>query len=321
MKFSELKKELNNKVARFYIIKGDDAFLRTRAQQMIENRSVKTLEDLNITRYNDENYNIESILTDLSAMPMMSDFRVVVLKDLTVKSSNDIDAIHKLLDKKLTNNILIINDGINVNWYKPLMQDAVVVDCGALDETMLQRIALKDFQNNGVSINADALQNLIRFCNCDMGRISNEVNKLSNYVGKSNTVTNEIVKQLVTKDLEYNIFELSNAVAKKDGATAIGIVKHLLNQKESSQVLLMMILSNFRRMFFAVITKDSNAELAKKLGTKEYAIKIAKDLGKRFGAMRLKNILEFGAELDYKIKSGAMTADNALYFFITNISL
>ena len=321
MKFSELKKELNNRVDRFYIIKGKDAYLRTRAQQMIEHRCVKGLEDVNITRYNDENFNIESIITDMTAMPIMSDFRVVVLKDVNIKSSTDVTTIQKTLEKNISSNILIINDGTELNWYKPLLGLAIVVDCDTLDEIMLQRIALKGFQDNEVNINADALQNLVRFCNGDLGRINNEVNKLSNFVGKTNTITNEVIKQLVTKDLEYNVFELSNAVSKKDCATALNIVKQMLNQKESAQVLLMMILSNFRRMFYASISKETNLDLAKKLGTKEYAIKIAKDLGKRFGAMRLKSILEFGAELDYKIKSGGMTAENALYFFITHITM
>ena len=82
-----------------------------------------------------------------------------------------------------------------------------------------------------------------------------------------------------------------------------------------------MLLSNFRRMFFAAISKDTPATLAQKLGVKEYAIKVAKDLSRRFTPVKLKNILEFGAELDLKIKSGSMNAENALYYFITNITM
>ena len=321
MKFGELKRELNNDTERLYILKGQDAFLRARAQEMIEKRYIKGLEDINITRYGEENYNIEAILTDMTAMPMMSDFRVVVIKDVNVKTQADIEAIHKVLQKNISSNILIVSDGIESNWYKTLASLGEIVDCDVLDEGMLQKITLKYFQDNGVDISLEALQKLVKYCSGDLGRINNEVNKLCNYVGQGGMVNTGVVDQLVTKDVEYNIFELSNAVSKKDGATALGIVKYLLNQKESAQVLLMMILSNFRRMFYAVISKETNIELAKKLGTKEYAIKIAKEMGKKFGALRLKSILEFGAELDYKIKSGAMTAENALYFFVTNIAI
>ena len=44
-------------------------------------------------------------------------------------------------------------------------------------------------------------------------------------------------------------------------------------------------------------------------------------MGKRFSPVKLKNILDFGGDLDYKIKSGDISAENALYYFITNISM
>ncbi len=321
MKFVELKKSLNNEILPFYIIKGKDVYLRNKAQEMIENKCVGSLKEINITRYNDENYNIESILTDLSAMPMMADYRVVVLKDINPKSSVDISAILKAIENKSASSVLIISDAQDTNWYKNLTKYATIIDCDPLDELMLQKIALKSFQDSGVQIDATALKMLVEFCNLDLSRINNEVNKLCNYVGKNGLVNAKVVSDVVHKDLEYNIFELSNAVAKKDGALALKIVQQLLMQKESAQVLLMMILSNFRRMFFAIISKDAPAELAKKLGVKEFAIKKAKEMARSFTPVRLKSILDFGAELDYKIKAGNITAENAIYFFITNITI
>ncbi len=321
MKFVELKKSLNTKMFPFYIIKGKDVYLRNKAQEMIENKCVGSLKEINITRYNDENYNIESILTDLSAMPMMADYRVVVLKDINPKSNIDISAILKAIENKSTSNVLIISDAQDSNWYKNLTKYATIIDCDPLDELMLQKIALKSFQDSNVQIDATALKMLVEFCNLDLSRINNEVNKLCNYVGKNGLVNAGVVSDVVHKDLEYNIFELSNAVAKKDGVLALKIVQQLLMQKESAQVLLMMILSNFRRMFFAIISKNTPAELAKKLGVKEFAIKKAKEMARGFTPVRLKSILDFGAELDYKIKAGNITAENAIYFFITNITI
>lgn len=320
MKFQELKKSLSQNLDGFYIINGKDAYLRQKAQQMIENRAVSNLQDINITRYTDDNYNLDSVLSDLDAMPMMSENRVIVLKDLTIKSSTDANfLLKKIENRKEYHNILIINDGMGQSWYKNLTKLATLVDCSPLDEVMLQKIALKGFQDNGVEVDIVALKLIIQYCNGDLTRINNEVNKLSNYVGKGGKVTKENVEEIVHKDLEFNVFELSNAVAQKDSKTALKIVSFLLTQKESPQVLLMMLLSNFRRMFFATISKETNAEIAKKLGVKEYSIKIAKDLAKRFTPIKLKNILDFGGELDYKIKSGSINAENALYYFITNI--
>ena len=322
MKFQELKQTLNNGLDAVYIISGKDAYLRQKAQDMIEAKAVPNLKDINITRYTDDNYNLDSILRDLEAMPMMTDNRVVVLKDISMRSTADTDFIKKIIEKNNhIHNILLISDGVGAVWYKNLTKFATVVDCSPLDEVMLQKIALKNFQDSNVNVEASALSLLIQYCTGDLMRINNEINKLCNYVGVGGNVTTKVVEELVHKDLEYNVFELSNAVSKKDAQTALKIVRHLLTQKESPQVLLMMITSNFRRMFYATISKDTTAEIAKKLGVKEYAIKIAKEMGKRFSPVKLKNILDFGGDLDYKIKSGDISAENALFYFITNITM
>ncbi len=321
MKFQDLKHELNNNLDSVYIINGKDGFLRQKAQDMIETKAVSNLKDINITRYNDDNYNLDAILRDLEAIPMMADNRVVVLKDLALRSVVDADFIKKILENNIHHSILLISDGIGATWYKNLTKFATIVDCSPLDDVILQKIALKSFQDNQVVIDASALSMLVQYCSGDLMRINNEINKLSNYVGKNGMVTTAIIADQVHKDLDYNIFELSNAVSKKDAKTALNIVRQLLIQKESPQVLLMMLTANFRRMFFAVISKESNADIAKKLGVKEYAIKVAKDMGRRFSPVKLKNIIDFGGELDYKIKSGEMSAENALYYFITNITI
>ena len=98
MKFQELKQTLNNGLDAVYIISGKDAYLRQKAQDMIEAKAVPNLKDINITRYTDDNYNLDSILRDLEAMPMMTDNRVVVLKDISMRSTADADFIKKIID-------------------------------------------------------------------------------------------------------------------------------------------------------------------------------------------------------------------------------
>ena len=66
--------------------------------------------------------------------------------------------------------------------------------------------------------------------------------------------------------------------------------------------------------------KISQKELAKQLGVKEYAIKIAKDKTSKVGAVALKQINEMLLETDYAIKSGEMPADLALNYAILKIN-
>ena len=321
IKFQELKKSLQNTLAPIYIIRGKDAFLREKAEEMIVNAAVETMLELNTVRYTDETADIESILTACQSMPMMSDKKAVVLRDIVFKNTKDIQVIEEYCKSPVNTTCLIIVDSSSSSCYKGVLKFAELIDCAPLDTSMIQRIVVTQLSKQTVSIDIQALNLLLAYCNMDLMRITSESNKLAMYVGSGGAITTKDVENMVTKDVEYSIFELGDAVSKKDAKKAINIIKVLLLHKEQPQILMMMIQSSFRRMFYTVISKMTNKEIADYLGIKEYAVKISRETAGRFSPARLKNILDFGAELDYKVKSGQMNAENALYFYVTNITM
>lgn len=318
MKFQELKKSLTT-IRQAYFVRGSDAFLRQKAVDMIVNHSLK-YKELNLSTFNDENTDISGIVSACQSIPMMDEHRVVVLRDIAVKKADEVAPIVNYLKKPLPSTVLILVDSVGNSALKKIEPLCEVVDCSPLDMSMLSKLVVNQLSTFGVKINNDALANLVNFCGNDYTRINNEVIKLGNLLGSGGLVTSEIVEQNVHREIEFAVFELSNAVGAKNGARAMQIVEQLLLRKESPQMLLIMIVNSFRRMFFAISSKDSNAVVAQKLGIKEYAVKIARESGAKFSPAQLKKILDLGAMLDFQIKTGEMDDKNALFYFITNIS-
>ncbi|MBQ7977969.1 MAG: DNA polymerase III subunit delta [Clostridia bacterium] len=318
MKFQELKKNLAEKIANLYYIKGDDAFLRHKAVEMIEARAV-TFRDLNILRFDDETTDINNIVSACRALPMMDERRVVVLKDIAVKKQDDLKPLIEYAKNPTPSTVLVIVNGIGGVVYKKFEELAEVIDCSKLDVPMLERLVLSDLNKYKCKINSDALDRLIEYCGLDYTRINNETIKLANLIGEGETITLELVNENVNREIEYDIFELSNAAISKDGIKAVAIINQLLERKEAPQKLLMLIQSSFRRMFYAINSKEGIAEIAQKLGVKEFAVKKSREQATRFTPVRLKKILDLGAQLDFQIKSGEMSDVNALYLFVTSI--
>ncbi len=317
MKFQELKKSLTN-IKQAYFIKGSDAFLRQKSVEMIVNHALK-IKDLNLATFNDENTDISAIISACQSIPMMDEHRVVVLKDVAVKKADEVTPLVKYLQKPLISTVLIVVDSVGNSALKKIEPLCEIVDCSPMDTMMLAKLVATQLNAFGVKINSDALERLVSYCNNDYTRINNEVLKLGNLLGSGGLVTLEIVEQNVHREVEYDIFELSNAVASKNGKKAMQIVEQLLLRKESPQMLIMLIVGNFRRMFFALSSKESNIIIANKLGIKEYAVKIARETGARFTLPKLKKALDLGAKLDYQIKAGEMSDRNALYYFIASV--
>ena len=320
MKFVELKNELQNNLQNVYIVRGKDAYLRMKAEEMIVKAVVKDFADFNIIKYTDDTTTMESVLTACMSMPIMVERKAVVLRDIVFKNDKDIQALLKYVKNPMSSTVLVIVDGESNNCYKDIVKVAELVDCGYMDSAMVQKVVVSYISKQNVQINMEALNTLLMYCNLDLMRIMSEVNKLCNYVGEGSAITVKDVELLVHKDVEYSVFEVSDAVSKKDGKRAMKVINQLLQNKEQPQTILMMIQSNIRRMFYAMTTKMTNKEIADKLNVKEYAIKIARDTGSRFSPAKLKAILDLGGELDYKIKSGQMSGENALYFYVNNIT-
>ena len=320
MRFDQLKGSLKSKIEFCYFVVGKDAFLKDSAVSMITKRCVSNFLELNVSKFNDENYSLNSFLDSLFLLPFGEQKRVVILDDLNL-SLQDAKKITEAL--KAENQFLCVIfkcDEIPQNL-KKLSENSCVIDCLSLDFDVLKVLIQNKFQKNNIKIEPNALKTLIEYCNLDMTFLGQETKKLIAFAYDTHQIKEIDVINLVHKNIEYTVFELSNAVADKDGEKALKLVDLMLANKESPQNLLMMILSNFRRIFYASISKENNKTIAECLGVKEYSIKIAKQLALKFTPKKLKQILDLGGQIDYEIKSSKMEDKNGLYFFVTNILL
>ncbi len=314
MKFVELKSSLNN-VKNAYFILGKDSYLRNSAQKLIENACVKSLPDFNINSFDNENFDITKILDICQSMPLCDNRRVVIIKNITLDKTS-VDMILKYLQKQ--NNyccLLFVKEELSTNE-KPLLNFCETVDCNYLDEKIIEKIIAKKLQEKLIKSDIYTIKCLISYCNYNLSKINLELEKLIAYVGEGGILEKNHIELMVVKDVEYSIFELSNAVLEKNGEVAFKVLTYMIENGESIQNMFGLLLSSFRRLFFARTSNLSNTELAKHLEVKEYAIKLARN--KKLSATKLKEILELGSKLDFQIRKGEITDKNAIYTFISN---
>ncbi len=320
MKFAELKGSLNQKLHNAYYIFGKDNYLMDSAMNMITKRCVKNFPDFNINSFNDENFDIEKVLTCCHSIPMCDEMKVVSV----INAQPDKQAIVKLekyLKSVNQSTCLIIKDNVNFNGYKAISNLCQNVDCDFLDIKMIRPLVLNMFKKSSVQIEENALTKLIEYCNFDMSFIVKEVKKLVSLCKSGQIVTTDIVDEMVHKNLEYSVFELSSAVCEKNKRKAIELLEIMLDKKESPQILLMLLISNFRRMFYTSVTSGTDKEIANLLDVKEYSIKMSRKLMQNFTPKQLKKVLDLGGKVDFDVKNGKIDEINAIYFFVSNIIL
>jgi len=104
---------------------------------------------------------------------------------------------------------------------------------------------------------------LVEHIGNDLSRINNEIEKLAVNLGERKKITEDDIEKYVGVSKEYNVFELQDALAKKDLPRAIRIIGYFESNPKAApiQLVLPAIYNYFSKVFsvFGMPDKSENA--------------------------------------------------------------
>ena len=164
----------------------------------------------------------------------------------------------------------------------------------------------------GVKLDAEAVSTLASAVGPDTERIEQEVQKLGAYANEG-TVTAADVRTLVSGAIEADVFELTQAVIRKDARTAVATLERLLADGNAVQQILALLLWQFRVLLFASAMRSSaDAErMAKAIRSSPYAIQRTTAFARRVTRADVLRAYEAIYATDQVIKTGRAESDLA----------
>ena len=304
-----LKQRLQKKIEPCYLVQGEDILLYDKALELIKDACNLQLEEFNFIKFDEDSFNGDAVIDTLQTLPMGSQKKIVLLKNVTKLSEDFKKKLISYLKNPVLSSCLVIFDFFNK--FDFIISEKV--SAKRLDEKSLAEIIEKEITDSGKLIKKDAVELLISYC-CDYySLIHNELQKLKSC--NRDVIETRDIENMVTREVEYTVFELTEALSKKDADKAVS----LLNLMDKDTKTFSLIANHFRRLFFVSISKESDADLSKLLGVKEFAVVKARQLAKNFSKIQLKNIYELLDDVDLYIKNGQMQIENALYYLIFGI--
>ncbi len=304
-----LKSRLNKKIETCYLVQGEDVLLYDKALEMIKKAMDLQLEDFNFNIFDDDNFNGDLVIDTCETLPMGSEKKVVLLKNISNPNENFKKKLKDYLKNPLQSTCLVIFDFFNK--FDFLISEKI--SAKRLDNQSLKEIVITELKKNEKTITDGACQKLIEACCNYYSLIKNELEKLISC--DDFEITEKTIDALVCKQTEFTVFELTDALSKRDADRAVS----LLNLMPKDTKTFSLVLNHFRRLFFVAVAEGTEKELADLLGVKEYAIIVAKRLSKNFSKLQLKNIYEMTSDVDFYIKNGQMQVENALFYLVFGI--
>ncbi len=301
-----------------YLFTGtSEIFIKNRMNRIIQSFSKY---EYTIIKYDMETTSLSTVLSDAITVPFLEELKIIILKNpkfLTKSATSTKDEIKAMLKylKNPCDSTLLIIDATNTvinqsnEIYKMLKNVARIIDYPDPEEIELKGWIVRSFDANGIDIKDDALTLLLEYIGDDQARLSQEIDKLSSYVGKGGTIRKEDIKLLVPKNINNEIYLLIKAIINHDLALTNQIYDNLITHTKDSLTIFSLISNKFKELLstYRLLKYGySQSDIAKfynvSTGKAYYIVQEAR----AFKLSDLEFYIDKLAELDYQIKSGKL---------------
>ncbi|MBQ8425852.1 MAG: DNA polymerase III subunit delta [Clostridia bacterium] len=319
MKYIELKKQLKINIDNVYFIYGDDRYLCFDALKKVESALSIQIKDMNTVTLSGESVTAKDIVESANTYPFGDLYRLVVVKNYEPKTKEDKDILQKYLKNPLNSTVLIFFNIDGSDGFKGI-DNLTKIDCSKIDAKVITAFITNELAKNNIASNQDAINSLILYCSNDMSKVTNELEKLISYVYETKVLTEDIVKNFVARDKEFQVYQLAEFIAKEDMKNAFDLVEQFSLKSNTGFQIITTLYNNYRRALFISLNKEKTpSEMASLLGVKEFSIKMLKNQIQYFTSKQLKRIVDIIARFDKKIKNGEIKENIAIKTIIFNI--
>lgn len=313
MKYTELKNSVSAGAQSVYLLEGEDAYFRLNGEKQIKSAFLE-MPELNYTVFEGEQLkgsNINNLVTALKNYPFMAPKRIVKVTEFYPSESEYENYLKPLFEDFPPDSILIIvNSGAKKGADLKRKKCVTYVDCSKAEPETVAKWVYLTARRAQVAVSAEACEAVANYCLCDMARVSVETQKLIDYAEGGNITLND-VDELVFKDADYKLYELTNSVARGDLNKFCLIADELISKQGDEIYVLNGLFSYFKNLLVILNSDGSDKELSVMLKMKEYGVKKSREAGKAIGEAKLESLVTYIYECIAGIKNGNITPQSS----------
>ncbi len=263
-----------------YWLEGDEPFFIDQVVNYAEHHILSESEAaFNLTIFYGKDADWAAVVNACMRYPMFAGRQVVLLKE--AQQMRDIEKLEGYVDNPLASTIFVISykekkvDGRS-KLAKLLKQKAEMLSTKKMYDSQLPEWANQMVQQHGLAISQKALFLLVDHIGNDLSRIQNEIEKLAVNLGARKNITEDDIENYIGVSKEFNVFELQDAIAKKELSKTIRIIQYFeANPKAAPIQMILPALYNFFSKVFMLygVQNPDEKSVASALGVNPYFVK------------------------------------------------
>lgn len=330
MEFNTIIRDLKNKVYHpVYLLAGEEEYYIDKISDYIEENVLEEAErEFNQKVLYGLETDVIDLISEVKRYPMMANYNVVIVKE--AQALKKLDELEKYLDEPSPTTILVLNykhgkvDG-RKNYVKKIKKKGVYFESKRLYDNQLPAWIEKYVAAKKRSITPKATQLLVAHLGTDISKVSNELDKLFIGLKEGEEIDATLIERNTGISKDYNVFELNNALGKKDVLKANEIVNHFGKNEKAYHlaVLLPMIYRFFSQLLlFHTVSKSDNRTQAATLGVNPYFLKDFQSSAQNYPVKKIARIITYLREADIQskgVKGGGQSQHDILMELVFKI--
>jgi DNA polymerase-3 subunit delta len=265
-----------------------------------------------------------TIISAAKRYPMLSDYQVIIIKEaqgLKWKGEDGVEMLAKYVENLTPTTILVFaykhgKFDKRTKLYKSIEKAGVAFESEKLYDNKVAPWIVDEIQQEGRKIHPQAAALMAEYLGTDLSKVANEVQKLVLNVPKEKEISVQDIEQNIGISKDFNVFELNNALGKRDALKAIQIVDYFAANPKSNPVVLVMgtLYGYFSKVLKYHYLSDKSTA-ARELGVNPFFVKDYEYAARNFNKLKLFQMMTILKDYDLKFKgldAGPNTSDGDL---------
>lgn len=291
-----------------YFLAGDEPYYIDQIAEYIQNNALGEAErDFNQTVMYGKDTEVGHVLETAKRFPMMAERQVVIVKE--AQALKKLEELQPYLENPLDTTVLVVCHKKKLDkrkaFSKTIAKHSLFFESEKIKDYKVGDWVLSYLTGKGMKISPTGANLIAESLGSDLSKMVNELDKLELVVEKGTEISPEIIQRYIGISKDFNVFELQNALAKRNALKAHQIIKYFGDNSKNHPLLVTIgsLFSYFTKLLHYHYLPDKSAKnVASQLKINPYFVKDTVAAANNYRPGKLVDIIKTLRDFDLKAK-------------------
>ncbi|MBE5906583.1 MAG: DNA polymerase III subunit delta [Lachnospiraceae bacterium] len=295
-----------------YLLYGEERYLVNQNRDNLMKYLNPEGDTMNVNTFVGKDVNVKELIDIAETLPFFAEYRILYLENSELFSSAGEELAEYIKDAPDSTIFVFVEQNVDgrSKLYKAVNAVGVSVQYVKQTTATLETWVKSRVRREGKAIQPSVVRYFVQKTGDNMQLLEQELNKLISFAWEKTEITVADVEEICVTTLEDRIFDMIDAVSKKDQVTTLRLYHDLLALKESPVKILALLNGEFARLYAMKEAFEQGAgknAVAEKLGVREFWVTKRQPILAKYKKEELRACFEQGVLADQQFKEGKIT--------------